>query len=176
MTGAMCAVLTACNSTSAFDERVTLAETLLDDISTAGATPVLAMPTSGSADYTGVSIVEFAESEVFLGAAQVSVGFAGAGTVTGILNNFRDESDEAIGGALTISGGTISGNSIDFNTAGTLDVSRSGPALSVDIDVDNSGGFSGHNAKYLTTLGIGTADFSDASTNDVGILIVGEAN
>ncbi|MFC0281383.1 transferrin-binding protein-like solute binding protein [Falsigemmobacter intermedius] len=126
---------------------------LIEKLEGQSATPVSAMPSAGSATYSGIAGFApsiYDEVEV-LSEASLTANFASS-TIAGNLTNFRDYQNTAIPGSVNIHSGVISGNEFGADLTGSLTVDGRASA----VDGSMAGAFVGANAGGVVGLIEGT--------------------
>lgn len=139
-------------------------------------TTMASLPTTGSAKYTGFAQI-FSDSGVIpagnneaVGVADLDVGFANGGSMTGTVTDFDDQTGTYTG-TLTVTGGAISQgtNSPQVRSviAGTL--TRSTGQV-IDVSGNLTGGFNGATGEYLS--GADKVTLTSGATSAVGDITV----
>jgi len=165
------------------ESRVSKASALLDEIGLLDSTPSIDMPTSGSATYTGYATGEIDVSstitDTVIADANFTATFSGAGgTLSGSMSNFSastggfgsTQSTDMAGSLLTLSGGTISGNSFTGAIDGTLIYNSN----TITVDAAASGGFLGPAADTLLGEFIGSSSVSSGYSGNVDMVVFGK--
>jgi len=116
-------------------------------------TDIAALPTGGTANYTGFAQIvgdgTVLNATEIVGEADLTVGFAGTGSMTGTLSNFDDPTGTYTG-TLDVTGGTFSdangARTVRSDVSGTL-TRNTGTEFSVDGNL--SGRFTGTTGQHL---------------------------
>jgi hypothetical protein len=188
-----CTTLAGCNSTNvgtAVMQQATLAmaatdgankpllEALQADNRSLARTVATDLPPSGSATYTGFaqvisdrSVIPTSSTEL-VGRATLEVGFAGAGSMSGTVDDFDDAGTE-YGGALTVSNGSISSDANGPLVRGDINGTLTNGGTSYDVNGNISGSFFGPNGEYLNGFDDITVS-SGANSSATGISLNAE--
>lgn len=112
------------------------------------------LPMSGSATYTGYAqvisdrtVIPTTSTEL-VGKATLEVGFAGAGSMSGTVDDFDDNGTE-YGGSLAVSNGAISSDANGPRVRGDIQGTLTKDGVSYDVDGNISGSFFGSGGEYL---------------------------
>ena len=122
------------DGTRTFEERVAAGAALADRLEAQGLTDVADMPTSGTATYVGaagivtdasrkgIDTTNITEANVeVIGDLEMTADFASS-SVSGQIDNFEGADGARFPGAAIISGGVISGNTLEADLGGSVNV------------------------------------------------------
>lgn len=123
------------------------------------------LPTTGSATYYGMAYMNDTNAATdnttdpvfYYGLTQVNASFSGAGTVSGVANNFIDGNNNLVDGELTFTSDQIDrGTAAEFTAtvAGSIEPASGGSQNFTGLQLDS--GFAGPNAEFVAGSGTNT--------------------
>jgi hypothetical protein len=149
-------LLAACVSggkDASYDEMYSRGKSLVSKFESEDPTPVGAMPTTGTATYSGVAGfgAETSEQVEVMSQASLAANFA-TSSISGNLTNFRDYENNSIPGSVAIQNTSINGNQFTAPMNGSLTVNGAPSAVNGTM----VGAFGGANANSIAGIIEGT--------------------
>ena len=149
-----------------FQSRAEAAQQIYDQTSGMSATPEASMPQSATANYAGVAsalaTLPEGETEALYADVEMQADFA-SDTVSGDMTNWYGNTVGAIGGAVTLSDGAISGADWSASGAGTL----SADGVTGDVAVSMNGTFLGPDASAMQGTFSGAVGYDGAPDGSI---------
>lgn len=132
----------------------------------------LQLPTTGSATYYGMAYMNDTNAATdnttdpvfYYRLTQVNASFSGAGTVSGVANNFIDGNNNLVGGELTFTSNQIDrGTAAEFTATVTGSIQPDGGGSQNFTGLQLNSGFAGPNAEFVAGSGTNTIVLSDGA-------------